>query len=84
MNPRLDLLLPYSFERLRKLLAGVTPAQGFRHINLSIGEPQHPTPPFILKALADNFDGLARYPQTAGSDALRDAMDPKLALRPAA
>lgn len=74
MNPRLDLLQPYSFERLRKLLAPVTPAQELRHINLSIGEPQHPTPPFIRKALTDNLDGLARYPQNAGSDALRDAI----------
>lgn len=74
MNPRLDLLQPYSFERLRKLLAPVTPARDLRHINLSIGEPQHPTPPFILKAVTDNLDGLARYPQNAGSDTLRDAI----------
>jgi N-succinyldiaminopimelate aminotransferase len=74
MNPRLGLLHPYPFERLRKLLANVTAPQDLRHINLSIGEPQHPTPAFIKQALAANFDALARYPQTVGTDVLRDAI----------
>ena len=51
MNPRLDLLQPYPFERLRALLAGVTPPAGLRPISLGLGEPQHPTPALIKDAL---------------------------------
>ena len=73
MNPRLELLQPYPFEQLRGLLAGVATPAG-RPIRLSIGEPQHPTPPIVSQALAGHLDGLASYPLTAGSDALRDAI----------
>ncbi len=74
MNPHLQQLHPYPFERLRKLLAGLTPPAALPHVNLSIGEPQHPTPPFIIEALKANMAGLSRYPVTTGSDALRDAI----------
>ena len=49
MNPDLQRLQPYPFERLRKLFAGVTPPAHLAPINLSIGEPKHPTPPFIQR-----------------------------------
>ncbi|WBS01300.1 succinyldiaminopimelate transaminase [Pseudoduganella sp. SL102] len=71
MNPLLDKLHPYPFEKLRQLFSGVTPDPAWRAISLGIGEPKHPTPPFICQALADNLSGLAVYPATAGSDALR-------------
>ena len=74
MNPDLARLQPYPFEKLRHLFAGVPPAPTFSEIKLSIGEPQHPTPPFIQRALADNLAGLANYPTTQGSDALRQAI----------
>ena len=74
MNPHLQQLHPYPFERLRKLLAGLTPPAGLTHVNLSIGEPQHPTPAFIIDALKANMSGLSRYPVTAGSDTLRDTI----------
>ncbi len=74
MNSDLARLQPYPFEKLRHLFAGVSPAPTFRETKLSIGEPQHPTPPFIQRALADNLAGLANYPTTQGSDALRQAI----------
>jgi N-succinyldiaminopimelate aminotransferase len=74
VNPHLALLQPYPFEKLRQLFAGVAPAPTFKEIKLSIGEPQHETPPFIKKALADNLAGLANYPTTQGSDALRQSI----------
>lgn len=74
MNPRLDRLQPYPFERLRALFAGVTPPADLAPIRLSIGEPQHPTPAFIRHALVDHLDGLSVYPTTAGESALREAM----------
>ncbi|XAH21088.1 succinyldiaminopimelate transaminase [Xylophilus sp. GW821-FHT01B05] len=77
MNPLLSRLQPYPFERLRQLFAGVTPAPGLRPISLGIGEPKHPTPPFIQQALADAAfkaeGGLAGYPPTAGDLALRQS-----------
>jgi N-succinyldiaminopimelate aminotransferase len=73
MNPRLSLLQPYPFEKLRDLFAGVTPA-AVPAIRLSIGEPQHPTPAFIRDALVAHLDGLSVYPTTAGDDRLRAAM----------
>jgi N-succinyldiaminopimelate aminotransferase len=74
MNPDLLKLQPYPFERLRKLLADIRPPAGLPHINLSIGEPKHPTPPLIHEALTRSLAGLAQYPTTLGSDALREAI----------
>lgn len=74
MNPNLDLLHPYPFQKLRDLFRGVTPNPDYSPINLSIGEPKHATPDFIRRALAENLDGLANYPTTQGSDALRQAI----------
>jgi N-succinyldiaminopimelate aminotransferase len=75
MNPLLRLLQPYPFERLRALHAGVTPDPAKSPINVSIGEPKHATPPFIVDALAEGARaGLANYPTTAGTDPLREAI----------
>ena len=74
MNPSLDKLHPYPFEKLRRLFEGIQPPPGLREIRLSIGEPQHETPTFIKDALAGNLKGLANYPTTSGSDALRGAI----------
>lgn len=74
MNPDLDRLQAYPFERLRQLFAGAQPPAGLSHIDLSIGEPKHPTPPFILDALARALPGIASYPATAGRLDLREAI----------
>ena len=73
MNPLLQKLQPYPFERLRKLFADVTPNPAYPAISLGIGEPKHPTPPFIQQALADatREGGLAVYPATLGTPQLR-------------
>jgi N-succinyldiaminopimelate aminotransferase len=74
VNPLLDKLQPYPFEKLRKLFADVQPNPAYSPISLGIGEPKHPTPAFIRQSLADSLDGLAAYPATAGSEALRKAI----------
>lgn len=74
MNPRLARLQPYPFEKLRALLSGIVPNAALAPIDLSIGEPKHPTPEFIRAALARSLDGLAVYPATAGLPALREAV----------
>ena len=74
MNPDLDRLQPYPFEKLRALFAGVTPPAGLAPISLSIGEPRHATPDLVKQALAGSLGGLASYPATAGTPALREAI----------
>jgi N-succinyldiaminopimelate aminotransferase len=73
VNPLLSRLQPYPFEKLRALVAGVTPPQ-LSPIRLSIGEPQHRTPDLVRHALVDHMDGLATYPTTAGMDKLHEAI----------
>jgi N-succinyldiaminopimelate aminotransferase len=75
MNPNLNLLQPYPFQRLRDLFQGLTPNPAFNHVNLSIGEPKHATPAIISEALAKNLTGLASYPTTIGVPALREAIN---------
>jgi N-succinyldiaminopimelate aminotransferase len=81
LNPLLERLQPYPFEKLRALLAGTTPNPALRPINLSIGEPKHPTPALVKNALIGALDGLAVYPATAGLPALRQAISAWLARR---
>jgi N-succinyldiaminopimelate aminotransferase len=81
MNPLLEELQPYPFEKLRALLAGVLPNEKLKPINLSIGEPKHPTPALVKKALAEALDGLAVYPATIGLPELREAIAAWLARR---
>jgi N-succinyldiaminopimelate aminotransferase len=74
MNPDLDKLQPYPFERLAALKAGVA-APDKSPIALSIGEPKHATPELIRAALLEHAEtGLARYPLTQGLPALRQAI----------
>lgn len=74
MNPDLERLQTYPFEKLTALLEGVAPNPALKPIPLYIGEPRHPTPEFIKRSLIDNLDGLASYPPTVGSLELRRAM----------
>lgn len=74
MNPNLNLLQQYPFQRLRDLFKGITPNATYSAINLSIGEPKHATPQLIKDALVNNLAGLASYPTTIGSLALREAI----------
>lgn len=74
MNPALDQLQPYPFEKLRELLGSVQPAVDKRPIALSIGEPKHRSPDFVGQALTANLDKLAVYPTTLGLPELRQSI----------
>lgn len=74
MNPLLQRLHPYPFERLRELTRDVVPSPAHAPISLGIGEPRHPTPKLIEDALVGALQGLAAYPATAGTPALRAAI----------
>jgi N-succinyldiaminopimelate aminotransferase len=81
VNHLLEKLQPYPFEKLRALIGGHAANPALRPINLSIGEPKHPTPALVKDALAAGLDGLAVYPATAGTPALRQAIAGWLARR---
>jgi N-succinyldiaminopimelate aminotransferase len=74
VNPHLQKLHPYPFEKLRQLFAGVSANPAFKPISLGMGEPKHPTPAFIEKALTHAISGLGSYPSTVGSEPLRAAI----------
>ena len=74
MNPRLDRLQPYPFERLARLLEGAAPPQALDLISLAIGEPQHAPPDAALDALTRALSGFSRYPATRGLPELRQAI----------
>jgi N-succinyldiaminopimelate aminotransferase len=74
MNPDLDKLQPYPFEKLIALKAGCTPPAELAHIALSIGEPKHPAPAVALDAIRDHLQQLNQYPVTRGSGRLRQSI----------
>lgn len=74
MNPQLERLHPYPFERLNQLKTGIVPPSHLAPISLSIGEPKHPSPAFVKQVLVDHIDALAVYPTTKGGLPLRDAI----------
>jgi N-succinyldiaminopimelate aminotransferase len=74
MHSRLAALQPYPFERLARLHQGVTPPSDLRPISLSIGEPKHDAPPFVVSALVAALGELGTYPATAGLPEFRAAV----------
>ena len=74
MNPHLQQLQPYPFERLRQLFADLVPPADKTPINLSIGEPRHAAPAFVLEEIGANLGRLSNYPLTAGTPQLREAI----------
>lgn len=74
MNPDLEKLQPYPFERLHKLKDGITPPAEKPHIALSIGEPRHAPPKFAMDALQQNLQRIGSYPLTRGIAELRETI----------
>jgi len=74
MNSRLAGLQPYPFQKLAELIRGLAPPSGKSAIRLSMGEPQHAAPPFVLEALTANLSGLSHYPLTKASSELRQTI----------
>jgi aspartate/methionine/tyrosine aminotransferase len=57
--------------RLTDLIAGIAPGKSV--INLSVGEPQHPIPPFVGSVLAAHLNEFGRYPPNKGIGPFREA-----------
>ena len=81
MNPYLSQLQPYPFEKLQSLKNGITPAVEKSPISLSIGEPKHTPPAFVLESLNKNIGRVVNYPSTKGLPELRQAIAEWLARR---
>lgn len=81
VNPNLEKLQAYPFEKLKRLFAGITPNPAYSPISLGLGEPKHATPQLIKDALIANLNGLANYPSTNGIEGLRVAISNWLAQR---
>ena len=73
MNPDLNRLHPYPFEKLRVLKDGIVPPADKSPIALSIGEPKHSPPSFVVEEVITHLHGLENYPLTKGTLALRTA-----------
>jgi N-succinyldiaminopimelate aminotransferase len=73
VNPRLDFLHPYPFERLAQLKVGVEPPADLEPIAMSIGEPRHAPPAFIAEKLIGALSTLGSYPVSLGLAELRQA-----------
>jgi aspartate/methionine/tyrosine aminotransferase len=59
------------FVRLHELLADIKP--GKPAIHLSVGEPQHPIPPFVGPVLQAHLNDFGRYPANKGTEGFRKA-----------
>ena len=55
MNPNLNKLLAYPFERLARLKSSSVPPADLPHIALSIGEPKHAPPQFVIDVLRNSL-----------------------------
>ncbi|MGI9488528.1 MAG: aminotransferase class I/II-fold pyridoxal phosphate-dependent enzyme [Geminicoccaceae bacterium] len=73
-NPRLDGLGDYFFRRLAALLEPLKPADDVEVIDLSIGQPMHPTPALLTDTLAKNGHLWGRYPPVVGMNDFREAV----------
>ena len=74
MNPRLDLLADYPFDRLRALLDGLPPPKELETLVLSVGEPRHSPSPLVHEVIAANSGLWGRYPPIDGTPEFRLAV----------
>ncbi|MFT2111037.1 succinyldiaminopimelate transaminase [Marinomonas sp. 2405UD68-3] len=74
MNPYIQSLHPYPFEKLADLLTDIKPNSEKELIKLTIGEPQHAAPQFVLDCLTQNVNGVSKYPLTKGDPALSESI----------
>ena len=74
MNPGLEKLQLYPFQRLNQIKVSTSPPKGSEIIDLSIGEPQLETPRIIQESLKRAISGVGKYPSTRGTSRLRESI----------
>ncbi|MGI9386938.1 MAG: aminotransferase class I/II-fold pyridoxal phosphate-dependent enzyme, partial [Methyloligellaceae bacterium] len=60
------------WDRIRTLLGDVAP--GDDPIDMTIGEPKHPMPEFLMETMAEAAAGFGHYPPIRGTEALRKSI----------
>src|SRR5258706_5181121 len=70
--PNFDAMPTSPFTRLNKLLEGVTPEMD--PIVMSVGEPQHAPPGFVLPTIEKHLAEFGKYPPIIGPEPLRVAI----------
>ena len=66
-NNILDKLADYPFDRLRRLLSGIEPPTNLNPIIMSLGEPQHEPPPFVVDVISRHAAEWGKYPPVIGT-----------------
>lgn len=74
MNPDLQKLQPYPFEKLRQLKGDILPQVDKYHIALSIGEPKHTPPAIVTENLYKYASDIGNYPLTLGLKKYRESI----------
>ena len=74
INQVLDKLADYPFDRLRHLLNGIEPPANQKPINMSLGEPQHEPPPFVVEVISRHANEWGKYPPVIGTPNLLNAV----------
>ena len=64
---RFENLPPYPFARMRALLEGKLPKDKSAALNMSVGEPQHPSPDFVTDILHRERASYNKYPPLQGT-----------------
>jgi N-succinyldiaminopimelate aminotransferase len=73
VNPSMQTLHPYPFEKLTALFHDVVPGD-LPRIALTIGEPKHQPPAHVLAALISSIKDVAKYPTVVGLAELRETI----------
>ena len=74
INPVLDKLADYPFDRLRHLLSGIEPPTNQNPIIMSLGEPQHEPPSFVVDVISRHANEWGKYPPVIGTPDLLNAV----------
>lgn len=74
LNPALDALTDYPFDRLRALLDPIAPPAGLKPMVLSVGEPRHAPPAMVREIIDREHAAWNRYPPVDGTEAFRQAV----------
>ncbi|MCG8510950.1 MAG: aminotransferase class I/II-fold pyridoxal phosphate-dependent enzyme [Rhodospirillales bacterium] len=74
LNPQLQDLRDFPFDRLRSLLGPLQPPADLEPLMLSIGEPQHPPPDLVVDTLARCKDLWGKYPGIDGTPEFRQTI----------
>jgi aspartate/methionine/tyrosine aminotransferase len=74
LNPALEALTDYPFDRLRALLDPIAPPTALKPLVLSVGEPRHAPPAMVREIIDREHAAWNRYPPVDGTEAFRQAV----------